>query len=51
MRILLIEIGIWLAVLTGGDGGDVAGEAGDGAGDRTPSNDMANYVLYILKNF
>jgi hypothetical protein len=41
MYIVLIEIGILLAALPGGDGGDGAGVVGDGAGERTRSNDMA----------
>jgi hypothetical protein len=35
-----------LAVLTHGDGGDGAWDAGDGAGDRTKSSDVARDVLY-----
>jgi hypothetical protein len=35
---------MWLAVLAGGDGGN-------GAGDRSKSNDVAKAVLYMLKNF
>jgi hypothetical protein len=46
----LIEIGIWLALLTGVAGGDGASDAGDGAGDRTTSSDLARDVLYMLKN-
>jgi hypothetical protein len=47
----LIETGIWLVPLPCGCGGDGAWNAGDGAGDRTTSNDMARDVLYMLKNF
>jgi hypothetical protein len=43
-------MGIRLAMLTGGDGGDGAGNGGDSEGDRTASNDMARDVLYMLKN-
>jgi hypothetical protein len=46
MYILLIEIGIWLAALPGGDGGDDAGDVGDGAGERTKSKDMAKTFLH-----
>jgi hypothetical protein len=42
---------MWLAALTGVDGGDGTRKAGDGAGDRIPSNDMVKDVLYMLKNF
>jgi hypothetical protein len=38
------------AVLTVVDG-DGACDAGDGAGDRTTSNDVARDVLYMIKNF
>jgi hypothetical protein len=49
--ILLIQICIWLAALQGGDGCDGTGDGGERAGDRTPSNNMAKNVLYIIKNF
>jgi hypothetical protein len=51
IRVLSIETGIGRAAHTGGDGGDSTGDASDGVGDRTTSNDMARDVLYMQKNF
>ena len=40
-----IETRIWQAALTGADVGDDTGNAGDGAGDRAASSDIArNFV-------
>jgi hypothetical protein len=50
IRVVLIEPGIGLAALTGGDGGDSAEDGGDGVGDRTSSNDIALNLLYMLNN-
>jgi hypothetical protein len=43
IRVLLIETGIELAALTGGDGSDSAGDGGDGIGDPT-SHDEADVI-------
>jgi hypothetical protein len=45
----LIETGIGLAALTGGVGGDSAGDGGDGIGDPTSSSDITSELLYMLK--
>jgi hypothetical protein len=50
IRVLLIQKGIGLAALTGGDGGDSAVDGGDGVGDSTSSSDIASGLLYMLKN-
>jgi hypothetical protein len=44
IRFLLMEIGIWLVALPGGDGSD-------GAADRSTSNNVARDAVYMLKNF
>jgi len=48
---LLIETFIWLAPLTGEDGGDDTGDGGDNDGDRTVLIHIARDVLYMIKNF
>jgi len=47
----LIETGVWLATLTGGDGGDDTADAGDNDGDRTALIHLVRDVLYMLKNY
>jgi hypothetical protein len=47
---LLIQTGIGLAALTGGDGGDSAVDGGDGVRDSTSSSDIASDLLYRLDN-
>jgi hypothetical protein len=51
IRLLLVEMGIWLAAFSGGDGSDGTGDGGDGEGNRTASRHMVGNVLYIVKNF
>jgi hypothetical protein len=51
MWVLLIEMGMWLLVLTGGDGGDGTADGGERDGDRTTSREVARNVLYLVKNF
>jgi hypothetical protein len=40
MPAVLIEIGTWLPTLPSEEGGDGTADVGDGAEDRTRSNDM-----------
>jgi len=47
----LIETGVWLATLTGGDGGDDTADAGDNDGDRTALIHIARDFLYMPKKF
>jgi hypothetical protein len=47
MYLLLIDIGMWLTVLTGCDGGD----GGEREGDRTTCRHMAENILHLVKNF
>jgi hypothetical protein len=49
IRLLLVEMGIWLGDFSGADGSDGTGDGGDGEGDRTASKDVARDVLYMLK--
>jgi hypothetical protein len=51
MRLVLLEMGIWRASLTSGDGSDEAGDGGDSEGDRTTSRHLAENVLHIVKYF
>jgi hypothetical protein len=51
IRLLLLETRMWRAPLIGMDGGDGTSDAGDAAGDRTTSNEMARDLLYMPKNF
>ena len=47
----MIEIGIWLDALTGGDGGDDTSDGGDNDGNTAASKDIARDTLYLPKNF
>ena len=51
IRLLLIKTDIWLAPLTGEDGGDDTGDGGDNDGDRTATIHIARDVLYMIRNF
>jgi hypothetical protein len=51
IRLLLIETDIGLAPVTVVEGGDGASDAGDYAGDRITSNDVARDVFYIIQDF
>jgi hypothetical protein len=51
VQLVLVEMGIWWASLTSGDGGDEAGDGGDSEGDRTTSCHLTENVLYIVKYF
>jgi hypothetical protein len=48
---LLLETGVWPPPYIRVEGGDVASDVRDGAGDRTTSTDVARDVLFMPKNF
>jgi hypothetical protein len=47
----LIKICMWMATLTGGDGGDGTGDGCETHRDRTTSRHVAAKTIYIVKNF
>jgi hypothetical protein len=51
MCILLIEMGMWLTALTGGNAGDSTGDPRDNEANRITSRHVAANALDILKTF